>query len=152
MALTNIKKRLKAVIGFDAKAETVAILEQEKDVLIYLLQNQLKYGFDGDDNQVTVFGRTSYADDTIYEKRQMDNELARETRWITNYMYGDFYRMMKVEISADTYSIMSDVTYYEDILAQSGDRIMVLGEDSKAALREQILIPKLKERYKELSG
>lgn len=144
--LDDFYKKINAVADFDLVAETMQIINQNRGVLIQLLQDQLAAGKDGNDEPVTVFDRPFYAPETIRTKKGLPG-LSGVVSHITNYMHGDFYHYMKVLTEGQTFEIMSTVSYFDEIIYQSGDQIMELNRASLDFFAQNILFPKLQEAF-----
>lgn len=153
MAISDAIKKLESLMKFDEVKIIDDILTENSDKVKALLLNQLSTGTDGKGNRVTIFGREGYSERTIYRKLNEEglSPLAREIRFITNYMSGNFYQSIKLKVEGRQFIFTSDLDYYDDIIQRSGDDIMVLDEDNLKNLSQTIVAPELSKRLKQLA-
>lgn len=137
--------KLRALKKFNLKKETLDVIRKNKEYLKELLIRQLSFGIDGSGKKVTVFGRSRYAPFTIRKKKGLSG-LSGETSYITNYHTGNFYRGISMIAKSKSFEFKSSVSYYGAIVAQSGDIIMTLNENSIRRFVTEILQPELKRR------
>lgn len=148
MPLDNLFKKIERIERFDIAKETCDIINENGDFISDLLRAQLAKGKDGQGKEVTVFGRDFYSDRTVFEKERHGVGLGKETRWITNYMTGVFHNSIYVYASGTKFFFDSGVPYLNEILAQSGPKILELGKEGLEIFRDRILIPQLQLRFK----
>lgn len=148
MSFAKLIRNIKKVQGFDIVKESLDIIKQNQYYLIGLLRLQLQKGKYPDGENVTLFGKDEYAPSTIYKKLHTPglSALGRETGFITNYMFGDFYDKMTLVIRGQEFIITSDVDYMDAIISRSGSEIMQLSDEHLKEFRDEILIPELKRR------
>jgi len=151
MPLDNVMKKIKALQFFDIEKETIDIINKNGYYITALLRTQLQQGKDMFGEPVTIFGRDFYADATIFDKERHGVGLGKQTEFITNYNSGAFYMSLKTVANGRTFKTESDVPYFSEILRRSGDRIMKLNNKNLGEFRNEILIPQLRQRFKELS-
>lgn len=145
----NISNKIQKIISFDAKAETIKIIEDNKKYLSELLKNQLEVGEDGFGKDVKVNGNSFYQPFTIENKRHPSvRGLGRVTEWITNYMTGEFYKGIHPLTDGSALTFKSSVPYFDAIISQSGGAIMKLNDYHLKKFKEEKLIPELKKRMK----
>ena len=153
MSLKNLYNKLSAIESFDPVLETSIIINKYEWYVSGLIRLQLQQGLDSDDKPVTIFGRDYYADRTIFDKTfGAYAPLGKITEWITNYKHGDFYRSLKTVSDGRVFYTESDVPYFNEILIRSGDTIIKLSKSSKKDFIEEVLLPELRTRFKELSN
>lgn len=149
MALDNLRRKLNAIILFDIEKETIDIINKNGYYISALLRLQLQMGKDANDEPVKVFGRDFYSDRTIFDKEHGHYPpLGKQTEWITNYKTGYFYASLRTVAYGRIFKTVSDVPYFDEILRRSGDIIIKLNKEHLAEFSNEILIPKLRERYK----
>lgn len=152
MPLNNLFKRIEALQAFDVKKETIAIINEYGWYITALLRLQLQEGKDSNDEPVTIFGRNYYKDATVFDKEHGNYPpLGKVTEFITNYKTGTFYTSLKTTASGNVFKTDSDVPYFNEIIARSGDKIMKLNVKHLKQFKDEILIPKLRERFKAMS-
>jgi hypothetical protein len=144
----NISNKIKKIIQFDAKKHTVEIVNANAEYLNELLRSQLKIGLDGNGKPVTVFGNLAYSERAVHNKLDNGFGLGKEVRWITNYMTGDFYENLNPLTNGSYLTFKSNVSYFEDIIAQSGGVIMKLNDSNLKKFKTEILVPELERRMK----
>jgi len=144
MPLTDLFNKIQKLQRFDIATETANIINQNGDFIASLLKSQLAEGKDGDGNDVKVFGREYYSDKTIFNKERFGSGLGKETGWITNYFSGAFYNSIYVFASGESFIFDSDIPYFNEIILQSGTKIMHLNKKNLEKFSKEILIPQLK--------
>lgn len=148
MAFANIRRKIKAIQEFDIIAETIDIINQNSELLSELLREQLSQGLDADNKPLTIDGNAFYKDWTIWNKERHGYGLGKVTDYVTYYMSGKFYSMLKVKASGRSFEFVSDVPYFNDIILKSGIRTLELSEFNLSFFREEILVPELQIRLK----
>lgn len=149
MPLEDFYNKIVAIQEFDIIEETITIINQNSELLKSMLQGQLKIGKDGDNEPVTIFGRTEYSFETFVNKKQISG-IGGITEWITNYMSGSFYSLMRLKTSGIEFNITSDVEYYDEIINRSGSVIMELNKENLEEFSTTIVIPQLQKRFTEV--
>lgn len=144
--LQDFYDKIVAIQEFDIEKEVDNIINSNQEYLTGLIKDQLAQGIDGAGKSVTVFGSSVYSTVTIQRKKYLDG-LAGETRWITNYMSGQFYANMNVKATGQIFQFSSDVPYLEAILEQSGDVILELDQKHLQQFADEILYPQLQEAW-----
>lgn len=147
MPLDDFFNKIVFMQEFDIEKEAILIINKNHEVIEDLLRNQLQQGKDGDGNDVTIFGRGEYRDATIRHKLDEGEGLGAETEFITNYMTGAFYTSLKAVASGSSFETKSDVEYFEDIISQSGTKIMELDAESLQIFANEIMIPQIQEVF-----
>ena len=147
MPLDDLYDKIVSLEEFDVQAEIEDIIERNADVLIGYIRAQLASGTDGNGDPVTVFGNTEYSERALFEKKRADTMLGKFTGWITNFMTGEFYASIQVVPEQDGFFFTSDVPYFEDIIYQSGRKILELNEEHALMFKEQYLDPQFTERF-----
>lgn len=148
MPLEAIKSKLANLKAFSFEAEISAIISENTDIILWLLQSQLSKGLDGEGSPVTIYGKPFYSGFTVQEKLKYGSGLGKEVGWITNYMSGAFYNSMYVVVEGDNIRVLSGIDYFPEIIKQSGIRIMKLSSPSLRIFREEVLLPQLRQRIK----
>ncbi len=140
--------KLERISRFDIAAAVTDIINSNQEYMTKILKSQLASGKDANNEAVTVFGNDFYAPETLAAKSQIGG-LGGETRWITNYMSGAFYRFLYVRARGTKFEFHSDVEYYWEIIAQSGRAIMELSPENCARVSNELIKPELDRRLKE---
>ncbi len=101
-------------------------------------------GMDGSGKKTTLFGVAKYKKSTIAKKKKFGVGIGRITTRITNYMTGDFYNQLKVDIKLKKgkytgYDLSSSVEYFDKIIQRSGKDILVLNSKNKRILKDLIV-------------
>lgn len=148
MPLNNLYNRIVALQEFDVQKETIDIINENGEYMVNLLKEQLAAGKDMDGNNVTVFGRPEYSARTVFEKKEYGIGLGEVTDRITNYMTGEFYNSIYVAAIGSSFIFDSAISYFPEIIEQSGDRIMGLNARNLRKFSEEILKPQLLLRFK----
>lgn len=147
MPLTNLYKKIIAIDSFDVEKETFGIMLDNEEWLADRLKAQMALGLDGKGRPVTLFGKDYYSKTTIEVKKENAYGLGKRTDIVTNYMFGDFYAEIRLEINGKRFVFNSTVPYYEEILKRSGSSIMHLNRENLINFRNNILLPELKRRF-----
>lgn len=151
MPLDNLFRKIEALELFDIEKEIIDIINKNGYYITALLRLQLQEGKDGNDEPVTVFGRDFYADSTVFDKERHGVGLGKQTEFITNYKSGAFYMSLVTITEGRFFKTESSLSYFNDILARSGDVIMKLNKKHLLQFKEEILIPELRLRFKAMS-
>lgn len=153
MSIRNIINKLKSIQQFDVEKETIDIINENKEFILYLLRNQMATGIDGDGNLVRAKYGTFYSDRTVREKEgAYAFGLGRETNVVTNYMTGQFYDSIQLASSGTDFVFSAGVPYYEEILLRSGKQIMKLNAESSKELLNAVIFPQLEIRREKYSN
>lgn len=147
MPLDDFFNKIVALDNFDIQKETISIINENSEFLLNLLRGQLSRGRDGRGKPVTLFGKSEYKKVTVLFKKEFGIGLGKETDVITNYMHGYFYQEMNVKTIGDNFEVTSDVEYFRNIILRSGQDIMELDLVSLKTFSDEILIPKLQQRF-----
>lgn len=148
MPLSNLIKKIEALQVFDIRKETIDIINKNGFYISALLRLQLQDGRDSNDEPVTIFGRDYYKDATIFNKEHGNYPaLGKQTEWITNYQSGYFYASLVTVAEGTIFRTESNVPYFKEILARSGDVIMKLNKKHLLQFKEEVLIPELRARW-----
>lgn len=152
MSLNNLFRKIEAIEAFDIQRETIDIINKNGDYITGLLRLQLQSGKDSEGLPVNAKYGPFYSDRTVFEKERTGVGLGKQTEWVTNYMSGTFYASLRTIAEGHTFKTESDVPYFTDILKRSGENIMKLNAEHLREFSEEILIPELKRRFKQLSS
>jgi hypothetical protein len=151
MGLENAIKKLRALKTFDVKSAVAEIIIEHSEFISDLLAMQLARGLDGDNEPVFILrnGKQEYTYSYFTKelKEKYGTGLGKETRWITNYSSGAFYKELFVTVNGAIFDIKSRVPYFQKILSRSGSRIMELNQEHLEILRDQIIVPEIRKRY-----
>lgn len=145
--LDDFYRKIIALEEFDIEFESMKIINANSDYLVFLLKSQLKQGRDGNDEPVTIFGRTEYKPLTIELKKEYAFGIGEITDWITNYFSGYFYSSIDVLTSGDVFEFTSDAPYFSDIIKRSGKDLMKLNEKNLEIFAKKILYPQLQAEF-----
>lgn len=146
MSLDAIRRTLDKALLFNEAEAITEIINTNQEFITALLKQQLASGKDGNDEVITIFGRDTYSLETIINKRRVSG-LGGETRWITNYMSGDFYSFLFVEAKGTSFEFFSDVEYFPEIIFRSDSVIMELNQEHIIILRQELILPELRKKY-----
>jgi hypothetical protein len=153
MPLDNLRKKINALQVFDIEKDTIDIINKNEYYITALLKLQLQEGKDSEGKNVTIFGRDYYSDRTIFDKEHGNYPpLGKLTQWITNYKTGAFYASLITVAQGRVFKTESDVAYFDKIIQRSGDKIMKLNKQHLVEFAEEILVPELRKRFKDLSN
>jgi hypothetical protein len=131
---------------FNLEETVTEIINNNKEYLTDLLKDQLAKGMDADNERVRVFDHDYYSRETVLKKKDMDG-LSGAIDRITNYMTGSFYAELDVNASDQQFTFSSNVPYFDEIIYQSGIRIVELSPDSIKRFRDEILVPQIQEYF-----
>jgi hypothetical protein len=148
MPLSNLRKRINKLERFDIESEVKRIIEQNGDWLLSKLRQQLSRGKDADGAPaLAVFG-PFYADRTVLHKEFHGVGLGKRTDVVTNYMSGNFYLSLDIQVSNNNFVFTSNVPYFGDILQRSRThRIVELNNQDLAFFSKYILYPQLRQSF-----
>lgn len=153
MAFDDFINKITNLESFNIEAETDEIIRENAEVLVEMLRDQMSRGIDGEGNPKTLIRSTGvfngYAQYTIAQKRFFGVGLGSEIDRITHYNTGEFYLSFNVRVTGETFEIVSDVPYFEDIIAHSGSgrKIMELSKEYLDIFSKEVLEPQLKLRF-----
>lgn len=151
MPFSNLRKRIQKLEAFDLELEVTKVVKENSDWLISRLRQQLAKGVDADGAPALAKYGDFYADRTVLEKTRYGTGLGREVDRVTNYMTGNFYMSLEVEVEENDFIFTSTVPYFEDILTRSKThRIVELNNQDLAYFSKYILYPRLRQIYNEL--
>lgn len=149
MSLNNLKQLIADIKDFNIEKNIQEILILNKDFILNLLRTQMASGKDSKGNNTTIFGKDYYADRTIFDKEHGNYPaLGKVTDRITNFLTGAFYSELQLSVNGPSFKVTSGVSYFDDIILRSGDSILKLSEQNSKILNEQIILPQLRERWK----
>lgn len=141
MPLDNFKELIDNLTAFDFGQEMETIVSDNLDKLPPMIRDQLAEGKDGDDKPNTIFGRSGYSPKTVAIKQANGKGLGAVTDRITNYMSGDTYESLVVNMDGETYEADSDVPYFGDIVLYSSPALLEVDEDHRREFGETITLP-----------
>lgn len=151
MALDNFYNNIVALQEFNIQEVTTEIINENAQYIQDLLVSQLEQGLDGNDESVISKRRGGtfdyYADMTVKEKERYGIGLGSFTDWITNFMTGDFHHSLKVVVNGTQFEFTSDLSYFDTIIARSGEIIIQLSKENCELFSRNILFPQIKERF-----
>lgn len=156
MGFANTIRQLNNMVRFNEIAESMDIINKNQALIVWMVQQQNLEGIDGTGEPKTLLrykkGKLvisgEYSQLTIEEKNVMSGNAAITDR-ITHYMSGEFYDSMYLIQEGTSFNVISDVNYYNDIIAHSGSgsKIMELTEENLQLFYDDVLIPELKKRF-----
>ena len=156
MGFANTIRQLNNMVRFNEIAESMDIINKNQALIVWMVQQQNLEGIDGTGEPKTLLrykkGKPiiseEYSQLTIAEKNIMSGNAAITDR-ITHYMSGEFYDSMYLIQEGTSFNVISDVNYYNDIIAHSGNgsKIMELTEENLQLFYDDVLIPELKKRF-----
>lgn len=150
--LDPFKRLIDSLSAFDFGAEMRNVVDENINELTPAVQDQLSKGFDGNDNQNTVFGKQEYSQKTISIKEAKGVGLGRETGYVTNYMSGDFYRSLVFKTDGDVFEADSDVPYFGDIRLYSDPALLEVDEANRKEFAEAYTLPGVAAALKQKTG
>lgn len=131
--------------AFDFGQELQTIVEDNADKLVPMIREQLAQGKDGDDKPNTIFGRSGYSPKTVAIKEANGVGLGAVTDRITNYMTGDTYESLKVNVDGQVFEADSDVPYFGDIVLYSSAALLEVDEEHRLDFGENVTLPAIRE-------
>lgn len=152
MPFPGIEKLITDLKVFDAESELRSIVEDNKEVLTNYIRLQLSKGFDGDGQQSKIFDKTNYAEETIAIKKSEGVGLGAVTDYVTNFMTGDFYASLKVDVEGNVFDFDSDVPYFGEIRLYSSDAFLKVSEENRKDFAINIVLPEMNRRISERTG
>ena len=153
MPLDNLFRKIEALSEFDIKKETISIINQYGWYISALIRLQLQEGVDGDGNPNTAKYGAFYSDSTVFRKQfKQGTGLSKQTEFVTNYDTGAFYMSLMTIVEGTVFKQESNVSYFNEILARSSNSLLNLNKKHLLQFSEEILIPQLRLRFKQLSG
>ncbi|QES88869.1 hypothetical protein [Rhizosphaericola mali] len=145
MALNQLQNLIQSLSKFDFETEQERIVSDNKDLLTTFLTNQLSMGLDGNDENI----QPQYAPFTIEIKEKYGQGLGAITDRVTFFMTGAFYQGLQSSVGAGVFSFTSPVSYLQDIINRSGQKVLELNIHSREDFGNDILFPKFKEVFKQ---
>jgi len=140
------RKDLAKLKAFNETAVIGRIIEKNSDYLALLLISQLEVGKDGDNKPVMIDKHPGYAIETIRRKSAFTG-LRGEWSYVTNFDTGDFYFGLKAKVDKFTFTIISDVPYFSDIILRSTESIMRLNSANIKKFRDEIVTPQFNKEF-----
>lgn len=148
MPLANLRKRIDRLEAFNMESEVERIIRENSDWLLSKLRQQLSKGIDADGAPVLAKYGPFYADRTVLEKERHGVGLGRETGVVTNYMSGNFYLSLNIEVGYNDFVFTSNVPYFDDIIDRSKTyRVVELNNQDLAYFSKYILYPQLRQSF-----
>ena len=145
MPFSNLRRRIEKLEAFDMESEVTRIVQENGDWLVSRLRQQLAKGIDADLTPALGNYGPFYADKTVLYKERHGVGLGKETGFVTNYMTGNFYLSLNIEVANNNFVFTSTVPYFYDILQRSGThRIVELNNQDLAYFSKYILLPQLR--------
>lgn len=145
----SLESKANAIASFSFAEETEKIIRANEGFLIKLLQDQLSAGFGGDEEPIRLFGSTEYSKETIRLKSLFGSPpYGKITDHVTLFMHGEFYNSLKFFYDGKEFFFVSNVSYADNILFRSGDKVIELTRYSMSVFQEEILKPQLLAAWK----
>jgi len=141
MPFAGIEKMISQLQAFDPHAELLNIVSSNTEVLADYIRDQLSQGLDGNDQPNTIFGKEEYANATVFIKLSEGSGLGAVVDYITNYMTGDFYASLKVNVEGDLFDADSDVPYFGDIRLYSSEALLKVNAEHRLQFAKEYVIP-----------
>jgi len=152
MALNGLKDFIDTLDAFDFEVSMSGIILDNKDVISNMVAEQLgSTSLDGNGNPVTLDGG-GYADSTIRYKQEFGQGLGAITDRVTLFQTGELYRMIDTEVVIDEVQTMSDVPYYDELMARTGEDVMKLNESNRLDFATEILMPAFSQEFLDKTG
>lgn len=130
------------------ESEVTRIIIDNGDWLISKLKQQLSKGIDADFAPALAKYGPFYADATVLSKERHGVGIGKETGFVTNYMTGEFYMSLDLEVYDNDFIFTSTVPYFQDILDRSKThRIVELNNQDLAYFSKYILLPQLRQSF-----
>ena len=148
MPFTDFNNKINALATFDTEEEIRKIVIENSEILIEMVKGQMILGKDAYGKPTKLGSRDYYHPETLANKARVSGP-GGITSWITNYMLGDFYRFLSLEFRGDNFVITSDVEYFPEIIARSGEDIVKVSKENLIKFRNDIIIPQLMKRLKQ---
>jgi hypothetical protein len=152
MPLDDFQNKIDSLRYFDFGEELQVIVSDNLDKLPPFITKQLEAGKDGHGQSATIFDSTEYRPRTIAIKKEKGVGLGAVTDRVTNYMSGDFYHSLKMEMEGQVFEADSDVSYFGDIRLRSQDSLLEVDEPNRKEFAETVTLPAIKESLLQKTG
>lgn len=139
--LVALSDKLKT-LNRDLREYAEQIIEANAEKIEELNLQQLYDGKDADGNDITP----EYAESTKRIKRKK----GQPTNRVTLNDKGDFYQGIKLKKVQNIYELVGTDSKSKILEAKYGDRIIDLSEESKGVLVNEILLPAMEEKIKQI--
>lgn len=135
--LNGLKKIIDGLATMDAADELTKIVEDNKERITELQQEQLAAGID-----VTGKKRVDeYRPLTKELKRKYGSGLGAVTDRVTFFMTGELYGSLKTEVKGQAYQVTSPLSKYGKMKERIGDENYGLDPDQREEFATEITIP-----------
>lgn len=154
MPFDNLYKKIAAIESFDITKETMAIIRENQDTILSLIRGQMgAKGIRGDGKFIKAKYSNAYRDTTVFHKEREGVGLGAKTDFVTMFMTGEFYASLQLVTAGTTFTITSNVPYFEEInnIWNEG-KLVELDKQNLLYFRDNYIIPQLKERFKAKSA
>jgi hypothetical protein len=153
--LNGLLKFIDNIKNFSAEEVVTEELTLDKNEIVIMVRLQLESGIDGNDDKVYLYRRGArrynYARYTIQQKDIFGSGIGAITDHITNYMTGNFYNSIYVEVYSDaSFQVKSTDWIYEIIKERSGADIIRLSPESEAYLFKHTIGPDIQKQINKL--
>jgi len=151
----GFKKFLAKIRKFIVEDEVEQELRLDAKEIVNMVRLQLARGISGSGQPVTLkrynMEFNYYSPMTIATKRKRGIGLGSVTSTITNYMSGNFYNSIRVEIYTDaSFQVYSISPLYDIIKYRSGEDIINLTTESEQYLFQHRIAPDLQQEINRL--
>lgn len=147
--LLDIERRRKHLLEMDVSIAYQNALIDNEEAILDLLRTQMSQGLSGNDGPIMLYDETSYQPFTVRYKKAFGFGLGAVTDRITLYMTGEFYARMFMTIKGESFTIKSNVPYFDDIINMTGPEVMSLNSENYETLVNLWINPEIKKVVQE---
>ena len=154
MPFNNFYKKIAAIESFDIAKETMAIITENEDTILSLIRGQMgSKGIRGDGKFIRAKYGNAYRDSTVFNKERVGLGLGAKTDFVTMFMTGEFYASLKLVTAGTTFTVTSNVPYFEEINnVWNEGKLLELDNFNLVYFRDNYIIPQLQVRFKQRSA
>lgn len=148
--IDGIEEFISSLERFDAGQELKTIVENNRDYLVELQQQQLAAGIDIHGSE----RRDEYRPFTIKKKQEEGSGLGAVIDHVTFYMTGGLYNSLVAEIYGDEFVVKSNGEdyKYDKMIERIGEDNYGLDEESRLKFGEERVLPQFGEVLKLATG
>lgn len=150
--LDPFKRLIDSLQAFDFGVEMGKAIDDNKDALPDMITQQLASGRDGNDEATTLDGNANYSPATIYQKQKFGKGLGSVTDRITLFDTGELYRSLQTTVGDGVFETKSDVPYFDEVTARTGEQVTYPDEESRIEFAEKFTLPGVAAALKQKTG
>lgn len=145
MSLDNLLNTIHSLSAFDAEKEQLEIVEENKERLVQLQQEQLAAGI-GKDGRKRI---DEYRPFTKFIKKTKGVGLGRVTDRVTFFMTGNLYGSLEAKLNGSLFSIESPLPTFDKMVERITPDDYGLDYDQRLEFATEIVLPQIQERFKQ---